>query len=292
MAPNDATSSSIDIISSSNESRGLDELTFYPAFCFKASPTHFAWVKMSATDVLRLQRRMEFGDQGLFFYQNHPIRFVNLVGIIVARVDVPRRTILTLDDSSGAVIDVVVLKADNHKGYTTAPVPVKSHGQAPDEDDEQRKNTETHLTASAHAPLDISPLQPGKLFQIKGTLSVFRSTVQVNLERFFSVADTKAEMRFVEERCRFLVEVLSVPWVLGEGDIARVRFEADEDARKVEEEQARGRKRVRRRAEREERDRRKIEKRWEQEEVMREKEAKSAREVGGEFTRGIRRQQI
>lgn len=31
-------------------------LVFYPAFCFKASPTHFAWVKMAAADVQRLQR--------------------------------------------------------------------------------------------------------------------------------------------------------------------------------------------------------------------------------------------
>jgi hypothetical protein len=38
---------------SSNES-----LEFYPAFCFKASPTHFTWVKMGAADVHRLR---EFG---------------------------------------------------------------------------------------------------------------------------------------------------------------------------------------------------------------------------------------
>lgn len=31
-----------------------DDLVFYPAFCFKASPTHFSWVKMTATDVQRL----------------------------------------------------------------------------------------------------------------------------------------------------------------------------------------------------------------------------------------------
>lgn len=32
------------------------EPVFYPAFCFKASPTHFTWVKMAAADVHRLQR--------------------------------------------------------------------------------------------------------------------------------------------------------------------------------------------------------------------------------------------
>lgn len=33
---------------------------FYPAFCFKASPTHFAWVKMAAVDVHRLRRQRGF----------------------------------------------------------------------------------------------------------------------------------------------------------------------------------------------------------------------------------------
>jgi hypothetical protein len=36
------------------------QLTFYPAFCFKASPTHFAWVKMTAADVHRLRTRKGF----------------------------------------------------------------------------------------------------------------------------------------------------------------------------------------------------------------------------------------
>jgi hypothetical protein len=32
------------------------DLIFYPAFCFKASPTHFAWVKMALADVHKLHR--------------------------------------------------------------------------------------------------------------------------------------------------------------------------------------------------------------------------------------------
>lgn len=36
------------------------DLVFYPAFYFKASPTHFAWVKMAAVDVHRLKRRPGF----------------------------------------------------------------------------------------------------------------------------------------------------------------------------------------------------------------------------------------
>jgi hypothetical protein len=36
------------------------ESIIYPAFCFKASPTHFTWVKMAIADVHRLQKPRNF----------------------------------------------------------------------------------------------------------------------------------------------------------------------------------------------------------------------------------------
>lgn len=42
----------------------------YPAFCFKASPTHFAWVKMAIADVHRLQKPREFDGK---WYMNTPL---------------------------------------------------------------------------------------------------------------------------------------------------------------------------------------------------------------------------
>ena len=41
---------------------------FYPAFCFKASPTHFTWVKMAAVDVHRLQKVKGFEGMHLMLY--------------------------------------------------------------------------------------------------------------------------------------------------------------------------------------------------------------------------------
>ena len=37
-----------------------EDLVFYPAFCFRASPTHFTWVKMASVDVHRLRKLKEF----------------------------------------------------------------------------------------------------------------------------------------------------------------------------------------------------------------------------------------
>ncbi|KAJ5776154.1 uncharacterized protein N7511_001165 [Penicillium nucicola] len=208
------------------------DLTFYPAFCFKASPTHFTWVKMSAADVHHLRRAKQFVGQDTFFYNNHPIRFVSLVGLIVARTEITRRTILTLDDSS---------------------------------DKES---------------IDITPLQPGTIIRIKGTLSMFRQRMQINLERFMPVPDTNSEMGFLDQRLRFLIEVLSVPWVLSDDEIEKCRVDAEKgDVRALEERRRVERRGVKRR-EREERDALIIAKRYEREEKEREKEGVFCREDG------------
>jgi hypothetical protein len=39
---------------------GDADFVFYPAYCFKVSLTHFAWVKMTIADVHRLKPRMGF----------------------------------------------------------------------------------------------------------------------------------------------------------------------------------------------------------------------------------------
>ena len=44
--------------------------------------------------------------QNLYFHLNHPIRWIRLVGVIVAFDAFPTRWIMLLDDSSGALIEV------------------------------------------------------------------------------------------------------------------------------------------------------------------------------------------
>ncbi|KAL1999183.1 hypothetical protein VTN02DRAFT_4929 [Thermoascus thermophilus] len=243
-------------------------LTFYPAFCHKASPTHFAWVKLSAADVHRLKTRRGFEGQNIYFYHNHPIQFVCLAGVIVARSEYPRRTVLTVDDSSGETIEVVVLKSVG--------VGLPDRGN-----DVSAAATEpTHVTATTHSPLSITALTPGTVIKAKGTLSTFRATLQLHLERFAVLPDTNAEMRFCDARVRFLVDVLSVPWRLGAEEVARLREEAEAEGERVVREKRRVEERRRRRAEREERDRRRIWRRWEREEVVREREAAVCREAG------------
>ncbi|KAJ5594864.1 uncharacterized protein N7459_001072 [Penicillium hispanicum] len=284
---------------------------FYPAFCFKASPTHSAWVKMAAADVHRLQRLKGFEGQRIFFYKNHPIRFVSVVGLIVARTEVPRRTILTLDDSSGMTLDITVLQSKPNDKTPTATAQAQTSAshvqpQAPRPSNTVRTGLDTaedtpdllqpgqpvHLSATNESIIDIAQLVPGTMVKVKGTLSRFRDTMQLNLERFALVRDTNAEMQFVDERLQFLVRVLAVPWVLLGEEVEQLRRDAEQGDLKAVEERRRAERKMKRRAEREERDARHIQRRYEREERRREKEAAVCMEDGARVMADIRRKRV
>lgn len=237
----------------------------------------------------------------MFFYNNHPVRFVSLLGLIVARTDVYGRTILALDDSSGAIVEVIVLHDPTTKPgvaaasakeeldqrridiFTGEPI---AADQTPwsafsvTERDITHFQKTTHITATDRHVVDISSLQPGTLVRVKGVLGTFRGTMQVQLERFERVGDTNAEMKFLDDRLRFLVEVLSVPWVLDDDEVESLRQAAERGDEKVLEEKRRAERRAKKRAEREEKDTRAIARRYEREERAREKQLSALRENG------------
>lgn len=222
----------------------------------------------------------------IFFYLNHPIRFVCVVGVIVARTDVYKRTILTLDDSSGATIDITVLKAELDQGQGQSqdrpePEP-EPESEQPKPSPAQQEQGEMHLTTTTQDIIDINSLTAGTgtVVKIKGTVSTFRSQIQLQLERFFPIADTNDEMRFLDQRTRVLVEVLSVPWELSGDEVAELHRRSLEQETRVAEEQEKVRKRQRRRIEREERDQKRILRSWQREEVVREREALDCRDAG------------
>ncbi|EED22396.1 OB-fold nucleic acid binding domain protein [Talaromyces stipitatus ATCC 10500] len=237
-----------------------EELLFYPAFCFPASPTHFTWVKMSIADIHHLQSRKGFEGQNIYFYKNHPIQFVCVAGYIVSRQEYERRTLLTIDDSSGTILEVVCLKA-----------PVKN--SAPTETPTTTETT--NVTSTTRTPIDISTLQIGTAVKLKGTLSqkFFNQSdnpiMQLILERFWLLANTTAEVKFWSERSRYLIDVLSQPWHLTRDQIESLRQQALSQERKVIRDRRHKQERQKRHDEKEEKYRRRILKKWEVEERLR-----------------------
>ncbi|OKL61303.1 hypothetical protein UA08_03209 [Talaromyces atroroseus] len=248
------------------------DLPFYPAFCFPASPTHFTWVKMSIADIHRLRGRSGFEGQNILFYNNHPIQFVCLAGYIVSREDYERRTVLNVDDSSGAILELITLKA-----------PVKQDAHIGNASAETETAEMTHITSTARTPIDITELRIGTAVKIKGTLScklpLFQTTnTQVILERFWVLCDTSAEIKFWNERSRFLMDVLSKPWCLTEDEIASLRQQARVEQGRAMKERQRMQERKKRLEGREQRYQRRIVRRWQAEEKLREKESERVRE--------------
>lgn len=274
------------------------------------SPNHTSSTPNSVKRTQKTERApalTQIPDQNTFFYNNHPIRFVSLVGLIVARTDVYRRTLLTLDDSSGATVEVAVLqKSDQADPKTDLKAEAK---KAPADQDQDYGKTNIftgeltadqtpwsafsitaptltgfkktiHITFTDHHEIDISSLQPGTLVRVKGILSTFRNNMQIHLERFERVADTNVEMRFLDDRLRFLIEVLSVPWVLSDEEIEVLQESAERGDEQAIEEQRRAQKRARKRLEREDKDARAIARQYEREEKTREEELNALRQDG------------
>lgn len=147
----------------------------------------------------------------------------------------------------------------------------------------------SHQTSATSTFIDISALQPFTCAKVKGTIRSFRGVKQVSLERFTIVKTMEEEMRFWEERSRFLVDVLSVPWEVEEVEVGRLRVKAESgdgdarggDGKKGGRDRDRGMgkeaERKRRREEGEEKDRLRIEKRYAREEQVRHKLAMRCR---------------
>ncbi|KAI1962817.1 hypothetical protein LOZ58_002440 [Ophidiomyces ophidiicola] len=250
---------------------------YYPSYCHKAAPTHSTWVKLGIDDVRCLKQPREFQGHRTYFYNNHPIEFICLAGIIVSRDEQTLRTILVLDDSTGYTIEVVCSKAAPQNPF----IPTTATAEAPTT---TTTAAATHLRAATKAPIDISSLFPGVTSKLQGTITRFRGALQLHLERYTLLRDTNEEMHFWNEKNRFFVQVLSLPWVLTaeEKEALRVEEVRREKWKRCKREVLEKREQLR--AEKEERDRKRIERSYEKR-YERAKYAKRCLEEGRSLAR-------
>lgn len=181
--------------------------------------------------------------QDFYFYKNLPIKWVRIVGIVVAVEDIAGRRIYTVDDSSGACIEcVVALKAPPRE---TAPATAVDPWQAP-------------VRPQPQPPADCVDVDVGSTVDIKGGLTTFRDEMQVKIEKVKILGSTEQEVALWERRARFRKEVLLEPWVLSEKQIRRCKKEEtrekggddDKERKRKKEKQREERKREAERAER------------------------------------------
>lgn len=210
--------------------------TLHPRRYFDASPTWFAWNKLTAHDVHALRTEPGFEGQNIYFYRNHPIRYVRLVGLIVG-IDVVaggKYILLALDDGSGACITVKITRREVKKNDDGVAELLSS-------------TTVDNLTVHSDFALptiliDDQAVDIGTVLRCNGTLSSFRNVRQLELLRVWIVKDTAREAEAWADAAKWKQEVLSKPWVLTKAQ----RDEIDENTRKEEKSE---RERVRRKRE-------------------------------------------
>ncbi|KAJ4503348.1 hypothetical protein HRR83_008101 [Exophiala dermatitidis] len=307
--------------------------TFYPAYTFKASATWFKWVKLTAweihcvlqrnykyaadittTTIDNEDRRQAYGGglppppPLLLFYLNHPIQFVQVVGVVVVFEDFFEKFwLFTVDDGSGATIDVTCSKPEKEK--QTHNLPLRSSYNAPSNNNNKSAgagmedkpkttitsaSTATEIEGAARNDKDnanadaeqlllqatLSKLHVGAVVQAKGTLSTFRSVRQLTLLRLTVLPDTAHEMALISSRTGFCRSTLSKPWVLSADELKSLAREAQDEKDQDQRRAARRRERLKRLEQREQRHAKHIREQYEADEKRRMKAANAARRAG------------
>jgi hypothetical protein len=150
--------------------------------------------------------------QHLYFYLNHPIRFVRIVGVVVAIDDLfERLAIVTVDDGSGATIELKIARIPPTNVKISSPF-----GQFEVVVDHQR-------------------LAIGSVVKAKGTITEFREVRQLDLKRLWVITTTDEEAQAWAETAAFKLDVLSKPWHITSKQHKQIKDKIESDKRKTRE---------------------------------------------------------
>ncbi|KAI4113684.1 MAG: hypothetical protein LQ338_008131 [Usnochroma carphineum] len=217
-----------------------DPLVFYPQYCFQYSSTYNIWARLTAASIQALQARSGFEGQSTYFHLNHPIRWVRLVGVIVAFDVYPNRVTITLDDSSGLTIDIFCRR--NSSSASAVNTTIDRYGAINFNNAANFVEDEHIYTTSEGYKVNLKGIDIGSVVKIKGGISEFRGKKQVTLERISLVSTTNEEASAWAENALFYQDILGKPWVVSE----RKQQQAKKEAEGVERERKARRERKRR----------------------------------------------
>lgn len=163
--------------------------------------------------------------QHLYFLLNHPIRFVRLVGVVVAIDDINAKyTTLTIDDGSGATVELKIIR-------------IPSADQNPVDTSSNTTIDNVNIVSPFgvfEVIVDNQRLDIGTVVKAKGTLSEFRGIKQVELKRVWVVTSTNEEAQAWAETARFKQEVLSHPWHLRSSKVKQIKDKIRADKKKLQ----------------------------------------------------------
>jgi len=158
---------------------------------------------------------------------NHPIRFVYVVGVVVAIDDISvRYTVLTLDDGSGATIEAKIVRRVPGMGNNV---------ETPSNTVVDNLNVITKLGSEFNITVGGQVLDIGTVVKVKGTVSEFRDFKQLELKRIWIVPTTNEEVRAWQETAAYKQKILSKPWRLTSSEHNKIKNDIKAERRKERE---------------------------------------------------------
>lgn len=164
--------------------------------------------------------------QNIYFHLNHPIRFVRVVGVVVAIDDINLMySALTLDDGSGATVELKIVR--NSPEAQGAKVPTST-------------TTISNVNVISQfgvfeITVDHRSLDIGTVLKAKGTISEFRGVKQLELKRVQIVASTDEESQAWAETAAFKSTVLSIPWRITSAQHSEIKARIKADKKQAKE---------------------------------------------------------
>lgn len=137
---------------------------------------------MSLVPCAWLNLTLSTAGQNTYFHLNHPIKWIRLVGVIVAFDEFPTRWIMLLDDNSGAVIEVTCGRPPSQHN-TTSP----SGNNIPS----AAMAISLEGVTSTGRPIDLNGIDLGTVVKVKGKIGSFRGDKQMHLERICMLQPTQ-----------------------------------------------------------------------------------------------------
>ncbi|KAJ4381698.1 hypothetical protein N0V86_003062 [Didymella sp. IMI 355093] len=164
--------------------------------------------------------------QSIYFYLNHPIRYVRVVGVVVAIDDITSKySALTLDDGSGATLELKIVRR-----------------VADQQSSESFSSNTTVGNVNVVSQLGVFEItinnvnvNIGTVLKAKGSISEFRGVKQLELRRVQIVSSTDEEAQAWAETAAFKAKVLSAKWRVTSAEHAVIKANIKEEKKKAKE---------------------------------------------------------
>ena len=158
--------------------------------------------------------------QNIYFHLNHPIRFVRVVGVVVAIDDIN-----LMLSGAGATVELKIVRNSPEAQGAKFPTSTTTISNV----NVISQFGVFEITVD-HRSLDI-----GTVLKAKGTISEFRGVKQLELKRVQIVASTDEESQAWAETAAFKSTVLSIPWRITSAQHSEIKARIKADKKQAKE---------------------------------------------------------